>query len=540
MLRSQFRVSPWQIWTALQSVIALLACLALSGCISCNHTSSPRPTTTPYGWSKDSPDSSSGDATVPDDPCDDDNPCTDDGHFFGFCSSAPVEDGTPCGASVPCQADSVCMAGTCTEVAVNCDDGNICTVDACGGTSLSKCTHEPVAAGTQCGAAKICAQPVCSSWGTCELTPVDCSDGNTQTVDTCGATGCVHTPLPAAITPTAPPDCANGVFNGCGTCPADPVCADGITWTSACAAISLAQAVTWTSGACPSCKACTAALASLQPAWAVQSANGLKLDLADPCQAWCVPDLKLDASGGAFLGKGAWKTECSGLPVNGVCPLVDEPVCAEEDGQTYRSVCALQHCDLDECAYPGASNKGGCTPGAMHVACAGECYNAAKAPGCGSACAPTCGAKILQLPDGVTQTVYRSFRNTCTANAAGWSAMDCSYLNGLGGSCAASLYVNHGCCEGVDYGAIAPVCASSPVAGKPDKFVTFRNQQELLCFAGSDPSWTFQYDGPCVCSCTNNSQFVCGGDGLTYLNACQAECFGGPDMPNIPGRCQSP
>ena len=99
------------------------------------------------------------------------------------------------------------------------------------------------------------------------------------------------------------------------------------------------------------------------------------------------------------------------------------------------------------------------------------------------------------------------------------------------------LYQAKGCCEDVEYGIIHPICASKTEPGKPDTYVTFQNQGEYDCLTKGNSAWTFQYASACICSCNNNEQPVCGANGFTYQNACQAQCYNGKDFTYGAGPC---
>jgi hypothetical protein len=94
-------------------------------------------------------------------------------------------------------------------------------------------------------------------------------------------------------------------------------------------------------------------------------------------------------------------------------------------------------------------------------------------------------------------------------------------------------------CDDLAYGIIHPVCASQIIPGKPVLFMTFQNQAEFTCLTQGDPTWTFEYQGACICNCNNNFQPVCVG-GFKYQNACQAQCYIGPNVPICPAACGTP
>jgi cysteine-rich repeat protein len=121
--------------------------------------------------------------------CDDGNPCTVDGcKPTGGCvfatSTAPCSDGNPCTLGDACK-QGACMPG----VGVACDDGNVCTTDACsGGGCVHGPSNLPCDDGNACSISDLCKQDVCAG------KPADCDDGNPCTNDTCDSkSGCVHT-----------------------------------------------------------------------------------------------------------------------------------------------------------------------------------------------------------------------------------------------------------------------------------------------------------------------------------------------------------
>jgi hypothetical protein len=95
--------------------------------------------------------------------CDDSNPCTDDSCQNGVCVYVPNTMG--CDDGNACTHGDHCAGGGCVATPKICDDGVACTDDGCQG---GNCTHVAAAAG--------------------------CDDGNPCTLDTCGATGCSHSP----------------------------------------------------------------------------------------------------------------------------------------------------------------------------------------------------------------------------------------------------------------------------------------------------------------------------------------------------------
>ncbi len=104
----------------------------------------------------------------------------------GLCESALAVEATPCTTDAclvgeTCDATGVCGGGK----AKNCDDKNACTLDLCGN---GVCTHPNVVAGSCDDGVKCTVGDHCVA-GKCVSTPLDCSDGNPCTDDSCHESG---------------------------------------------------------------------------------------------------------------------------------------------------------------------------------------------------------------------------------------------------------------------------------------------------------------------------------------------------------------
>jgi hypothetical protein len=173
------------------------------------------------------------------DPCSQGRTCFE-GHCLGH-GNKP--DKTPC--AFGCLVGA-CNGGWCEKTGpasdISCDDGNLCTEDACCGTNLGsncwivapgECMHKPGTFlcgdyecsysacdpyigqcveyyklyGTPCGA-DACGTPHTCQVGYCKpaFGSMLCNDGNPCTVDYCGSCGCTHTPDASAEGQT----CAQG------------------------------------------------------------------------------------------------------------------------------------------------------------------------------------------------------------------------------------------------------------------------------------------------------------------------------------------
>ena len=118
--------------------------------------------------------------------CQDGNACTQD-----FCDAvkgcewlvvtAPCDDGSPC------TFGDVCAKGGCKSGgAVDCDDGDACTLDTC--VMAKGCVHAPN--GLACDDGEDCTDKDVCGVGGCKGGPKNCSDGNSCSVDTCVAGKC--------------------------------------------------------------------------------------------------------------------------------------------------------------------------------------------------------------------------------------------------------------------------------------------------------------------------------------------------------------
>lgn len=93
----------------------------------------------------------------------------------GSCTVEHEPDGTPC--SSLCLQSGTCVGGACVGAAVECSDGNACTMDAC--DPNVGCVSVPL----ECAVEDPCLAPVCDPVTGCSAVPV--ADGTS-----CGRTGC--------------------------------------------------------------------------------------------------------------------------------------------------------------------------------------------------------------------------------------------------------------------------------------------------------------------------------------------------------------
>ncbi|MBP46864.1 MAG: hypothetical protein CMH53_02915, partial [Myxococcales bacterium] len=135
------------------------------------------------------------DGKTDNDTCDDGNVCTTNAcekaadDTYG-CSVTPANGGTTCDDGDACTSNDACADGKCTGDTVDCDDSNPCTDDSCDATNGCANTNNTATCddGDVCTDGEGCADGKCAGG-----TTKNCDDGNTCTKDSCDATnGCLN------------------------------------------------------------------------------------------------------------------------------------------------------------------------------------------------------------------------------------------------------------------------------------------------------------------------------------------------------------
>ncbi|MFT7624352.1 MAG: hypothetical protein ACI9WU_003539 [Myxococcota bacterium] len=148
--------------------------------------------------------------------CDDSNNCTADScsELAGGCVHEPVEN--PCDDGNACTVDDGCLGGTCTGAPLNCSDGEACTQDTC--DPLTGCVYLELSG--VCNDSNACTTgDVCTPAG-CTGSTLNCGDGNPCTNDSCHpAAGCQYQPVGAACDDGL--DCSTNDSCQAGQCVAD-------------------------------------------------------------------------------------------------------------------------------------------------------------------------------------------------------------------------------------------------------------------------------------------------------------------------------
>ena len=100
--------------------------------------------------------------------CDDGTPCTADTcDPVEGCANKP-DDGAKCNDDNGCTDNDVCKGGSCQGNAINCDDGDSCTLDACNGA----CVHQALSSGA-CDDGNPCTDSDGCDAGACSGAPVE-------------------------------------------------------------------------------------------------------------------------------------------------------------------------------------------------------------------------------------------------------------------------------------------------------------------------------------------------------------------------------
>ena len=122
--------------------------------------------------------------------CNDNSACTKDScDKLSGCVFEPID--APCTDNDVCTKNDTCIVGVCTGTKVVCDDGLDCTDDSCDkntGCAVVKLNNLPCNDGSACSTNDLCVK------GACVGAPVNCSDNNQCTQDTCDKSlGCFST-----------------------------------------------------------------------------------------------------------------------------------------------------------------------------------------------------------------------------------------------------------------------------------------------------------------------------------------------------------
>ena len=257
----------------------------------------------------------------------------------GACVLAAINESKPCNADGSvCSLDDACKSGVCMAgPAMNCNDNNVCTDDAC--DALTGCTHKanaaPCSDGNACTIGDGCQNAGCASG----YTQV-CNDNNVCTTDSCNATTgtCVFA-------------------NNAGTCDDGNACSQGDTCTGgACigTAVSCDDKNLCTSDACDAKTGCSHTPNSLP------CNDGNACTQNDVCAAAACKGAQVDAA--TFCDDGNPCTSDACNPASGCVHAANTASCDDGNGCTVGDTCAGGSCH-------SGTNTCGCV---ADVDCAGQ------------------------------------------------------------------------------------------------------------------------------------------------------------------------
>ena len=149
----------------------------------------------------------------------------------GECVGSAKGNGLPCDDGNLCTGSGTCAEGDCAQgVEIDCEDGEMCTVDSCD-IENGECVHDPegmVAA--QCNDFSLCTtNDVCQEDGSCAGKAKLCDDGNPCTLNSCIAeTGvCDYVQTPGDACDDGNPCTEVGYCDASAQCIAEPIdCSD--------------------------------------------------------------------------------------------------------------------------------------------------------------------------------------------------------------------------------------------------------------------------------------------------------------------------
>ncbi|MBM4346295.1 MAG: hypothetical protein FJ100_23210 [Deltaproteobacteria bacterium] len=187
------------------------------------------------------------------DPCDDGKPCTTD-------TCAPLSgckhasNTFACDDGNPCTTQDHCKSGECGGTKVSCDDGDACTADSC--APSSGCAHQNSTGGA-CSDGDACSADDTCVAGVCKGAAVSCDDGNVCTSDACNAkSGCAHVPEVGLCSDGNP--CTDADECDAGACVGMAKnCGDGVACTVDACAAGIGCKNTATDGLCDDKNQCT-------------------------------------------------------------------------------------------------------------------------------------------------------------------------------------------------------------------------------------------------------------------------------------------
>ena len=356
--------------------------------------------------------------------CDDGNPCTTDTCDKALGCQTKANDAATCDADgSACTVGDKCTGGVCAAgVAKVCDDGKICTLDACD-PKTGACSNTLVAA-LSCDDGDPCTHTdLCDAKGACGGKAVSCDDGNPCTTGSCSkSSGCVA----AAVTDGA--SCEDGNL-----CTLTGTCVAGV-----CAGVKEKTCTTTKTCVASRCDGKTGLCVEQQAKEGASCTDGKACTTFDACSAsGACAGATNDCDDGNFCTKDSCdegKGGCQYVALTGVCDDGDVCTigesCKTVGGKTTCVAASNKVCDDNNvCTADSCDAKAGCVaaPTGAGTSCddgdactekdvcaAGKCVGTAKVAAVGTLAGSAQGFK-----DGVSAQALFSVPSGLARDAAG-------------------------------------------------------------------------------------------------------------------------
>ncbi|MBN1774676.1 MAG: hypothetical protein JXB32_25670 [Deltaproteobacteria bacterium] len=451
--------------------------------------------------------------------CEDGNSCTiDTCEAGGICLNAPAVDGTTCDDELYCTVEDACSAGVCTGGGSrDCSAGvPTCNLGACD-EDADRCTTTPLPDGTSCNDGLYCTVGETCAGGMCGgATPRDCSsmdDGCNVGVCDDAVGGCVLEPRPNGTA------CDDGLY-----CNTGEVCTAGVCGGGApvdCSSLDDACNV-------GRCDEAGAACYADPRTTGTPCSDGDACTEHDACAAGVCVGTTVDCS--------AWTDACN----TGVCdpasgcrgaPVADGTACNDGVYCTVGETCTGGTCGGGTARDCGDGDP--CTSDSCSEAL-GRCDNTlVPVPGAeGPAGSASCG-------DGIDNDCDRATDGLDTDCAGCTSAADCNDLDPCttdactGGHCVHGMAPDGTSCNDGLYCTTPDTCASGVCGGAPRDCSASGDQCNVgRCDEGADTCYADPRPNGTACN-----------DGLYCTNpdACTGGVCGGParDCSSVADQCNT-